>query len=217
MYRTVIKPLLDFLVSAMLLILLSPVFIIVMILLWLSIGESPFFLQRRPGKDSEVFTIIKFKTMNSRRDSEGNLLSDAERLTKLGKFVRKTSLDEIPQLLNVIMGDMSIVGPRPLLIEYLKLYNDFQRQRQDVKPGITGYAQVNGRNAISWEKKFEHDVYYVKNISFALDSKILLKTVKKVIISEGITDANSVTTSNFTGNANYETAEDSHASRTDGI
>jgi lipopolysaccharide/colanic/teichoic acid biosynthesis glycosyltransferase len=188
-----------------------------MILIWLTIGESPFFLQRRPGKNGVIFTIIKFKTMNSQTDSEGNLLSDAERLTKLGKFVRKTSLDEIPQLLNVIKGNMSIVGPRPLLIEYLKLYNDFQKQRHDVKPGITGYAQVNGRNAITWEKKFELDVYYVKNISFALDSKILLKTVKKVIVSEGITDANSVTTSNFTGNEDYETSEDSNATHPDGI
>lgn len=217
MYRTILKPLLDLLVSIVLFILLSPIFLIVMFLLWLSGGESPFFLQQRPGKNGVIFTIIKFKTMNSRKDPQGNLLPDAERLTRIGKFVRKTSLDEIPQLLNVIRGDMSIVGPRPLLIAYLDLYNDFQRQRHEVKPGITGYAQVNGRNAITWEKKFEHDVYYVKNISFVLDLKILLKTVKKVIISEGITEANSATTSNFTGNENNEKSEDSHAARTDGL
>jgi len=170
-----------------LLTVLSPVFVIVTVLLLFAMGGSPFFFQRRPGKNERIFTIIKFRTMNNNKDNSGVLLPDAQRLSGIGKFVRSTSLDEIPQLLNVISRDMSIVGPRPLLPEYLPLYNEFQKQRHDVRPGITGYAQVNGRNAINWEKKFELDVYYVKNCSFVLDFCILLKTIKKVFVREGIT------------------------------
>jgi lipopolysaccharide/colanic/teichoic acid biosynthesis glycosyltransferase len=147
---------------------------------------KPFFFQTRPGKNAKLFRIIKFKTMNDKKDSNGNLLLDSQRLTKIGSFVRKTSLDEIPQLLNVLLGDMSLVGPRPLLPDYLPFYNEFQNQRHLVKPGITGWAQVNGRNAISWEQKFEYDVFYVKNCNFILDLKIVFLTVKKVFVSEGI-------------------------------
>jgi lipopolysaccharide/colanic/teichoic acid biosynthesis glycosyltransferase len=161
---------------------------------------KPFFIQRRPGKNGKIFSIVKFKTMNDRKDADGNLLSDAERLTKVGSFVRKTSLDEIPQLINVVKGDMSLIGPRPLLVQYLPLYNDFQKNRHNVRPGITGWAQVNGRNAISWEKKFEYDVWYVNNISLILDIKIVLLTIKKVFISEGINADNVATTEPFTGN-----------------
>ena len=160
----------------------------------------PFFLQVRPGKDEKLFSIIKFRTMNNKKDAKGELLSDSDRLTKTGAFVRRTSLDEIPQLLNVIKGDMSLVGPRPLLPQYLVLYNDFQKKRHLVKPGITGFAQVNGRNAISWSKKFELDVHYVENISFLFDVKILLKTFLKVIKSDGISDGKTQTVTYFTGN-----------------
>src|SRR5690606_31873546 len=142
----------------------------------------PFFLQPRPGKGGEVFKIIKFKTMNDKKDADGNLLSDAERLTPIGAFIRKTSLDEIPQLINVLKGDMSLIGPRPLLVQYLPLYNEFQKRRHEVRPGMTGWAQVNGRNTISWDKKFEYDVWYVDHLSFLLDMKILLLTIKKVFV-----------------------------------
>ena len=197
MYSKIVKPILDFLLAVIGFIILLPVFLLVTILLFIANQGKPFFIQRRPGKNCKVFSIIKFKTMNDRKDTNGNLLSDAERLTTVGKFVRKTSLDEIPQLLNVIKGDMSLVGPRPLLTDYVQLYNEFQNQRHNVKPGITGWAQVNGRNAISWDKKFELDVFYIHNISFWLDLKILLLTVKKVLISEGITAEESVTSEPF--------------------
>lgn len=182
------------------LIVLSPVFIIVCTVLLIKNNGRVFFVQQRPGRKEKIFKVIKFKTMNDRKDESGNLLPDAERLTKTGAFIRKTSLDEIPQLINVIKGDMSLIGPRPLLIQYLPLYNEFQKKRHDVRPGITGWAQVNGRNAISWEKKFEYDVWYVNNIHFLLDLKILFLTVKKVLRSEGITEKNSATTENFKGN-----------------
>src|SRR5690606_6089978 len=159
------------------LVLLSPIFIIVMVGLYFANQGKPFFFQERPGLNEKIFKIIKFKTMNDKKDSDGNLLSDAERLTTVGKFVRKTSLDEIPQLLNVIKGEMSLIGPRPLLTQYMHLYSPYQNRRHEVKPGITGWAQVNGRNAIDWETKFDLDVYYVENISFLFDVKILLKTV----------------------------------------
>ncbi|WOC51494.1 hypothetical protein BPO_0847 [Bergeyella porcorum] len=168
--------------------------------LYIANGGKPFFFQLRPGKDGKIFKIIKFKTMNDKKDSDGNLLPDADRLTKIGSFVRKTSLDEIPQLLNVIKGDMSLIGARPLLPSYLELYNDFQRRRNEVKPGITGWAQVNGRNSISWEKKFEYDVWYVDNISFLLDCKILLLTILKVFKSEGINEEGQATSQEFKGN-----------------
>lgn len=181
-------------------IFLLPIFLIVTIFLYFANEGKPFFSQVRPGKNEKLFKIIKFKTMNDKKDSNGNLLSDAERLTSVGKFVRKTSLDEIPQLINVIKGDMSLIGPRPLLVQYLPLYNEEQKKRHQVKPGITGWAQVNGRNAISWESKFEYDVWYVNHLSFVLDLKILFLTIKKVIISEGISANGEATTNYFKGN-----------------
>jgi lipopolysaccharide/colanic/teichoic acid biosynthesis glycosyltransferase len=200
MYQSIIKPFFDFISATMGLILLSPIFIIVTILLTFANDGKPFFFQLRPGKNGKIFKIIKFKTMNDRKDQLGNLLPDAQRLTKIGAFVRKTSLDEIPQLINVIIGDMSIVGPRPLLTTYMHLYNEFQNRRHEVKPGITGLAQVNGRNAISWDEKFAFDVQYVDKISFVLDVKILFKTVLKVIKSDGINAANAATIEPFDGN-----------------
>jgi lipopolysaccharide/colanic/teichoic acid biosynthesis glycosyltransferase len=161
---------------------------------------KPFFFQKRPGKHGKIFKVIKFKTMNDKKGANGELLPDVDRLTKLGIFVRKTSLDEIPQLLNVLKGDMSLIGPRPLLPEYLPLYNETQKKRHDVKPGITGWAQVNGRNAISWKKKFEYDIWYVENLSFILDIKIIFKTIIKVVRSEDINTENQATTVKFTGN-----------------
>jgi lipopolysaccharide/colanic/teichoic acid biosynthesis glycosyltransferase len=203
MYRKIVKPLLDFFVALAGLLLVSPIFIFVMIGLFFANQGKPFFFQTRPGKNAKLFRIIKFKTMNDKKDTHGNLLPDAARLTKVGQFVRKTSLDEIPQLLNVLIGDMSLVGPRPLLPDYLPFYNEFQKQRHLVKPGITGWAQVNGRNAISWEQKFEYDVWYVKNVSFYLDCKILFLTIKKVAVSEGITQKGEVTMQAFKG-TNHE-------------
>lgn len=200
MYKYFFKRLLDFLVALLGFVLLSPVFILVMIGLFFVNQGKPFFFQRRPGKDGAVFNIVKFKTMNEKRDHQGILLPDNQRLTKIGAFVRKTSLDEIPQLLNVIKGDMSLIGPRPLLVQYLPLYNDFQKKRHLVRPGITGWAQVNGRNAISWEQKFIYDIWYVENLNFFLDVKILFLTIKKVIISEGISQEGEVTMEAFKGN-----------------
>lgn len=199
MYKNIVKPIIDFFSATIVLILFLPIFIIVTLFLILANKGNPFFLQPRPGKGGKVFTIIKFKTMNDKKDDFGNLLPDEDRLTKVGSFVRKTSLDEIPQLLNVLKGDMSIVGPRPLLTNYLHLYNDFQNRRHEVKPGITGWAQVNGRNAISWDKKFEYDVWYVNNISFSVDLKILFKTIVKVLKSDGINAANAATIEPFNG------------------
>lgn len=201
-YITIIKPFLDFTVALLAFTILLPVFIIVVLLLTVANSGKPFFFQLRPGRNEHIFKVIKFKTMNDRKDENGTLLPDAQRLTAIGNFVRKTSLDEIPQLLNVIKGDMSIVGPRPLLVEYLPLYNDIQKHRHDVRPGITGWAQVNGRNAIGWKQKFEYDIWYVNNISFLLDLRILLKTVRNVVISEGISSATSVTMEKFTGKEN---------------
>lgn len=200
-YKNYIKRLLDVIVAFFALLILSPVFIIATIGLYFVNAGKPFFFQIRPGKNEKLFRIIKFKTMNDKKDANGYLLPDAQRLTKIGNFVRKTSLDEIPQLLNVIKGDMSLIGPRPLLPRYLELYNDFQRRRNEVKPGITGWAQVNGRNNISWDKKFELDVWYVDHLSFLLDMKILLLTVKKVFISEGINEEGQATATEFTGNS----------------
>lgn len=200
MYNNYFKCLFDFLLSFTGFIILLPVFLVITILLYIVNKGTPFFIQERPGKDERLFSIIKFKTMNDKRDMQGYLLPDAERLTSVGSFVRKTSLDEIPQLLNVIKGDMSLVGPRPLLIEYLPLYNEMQKQRHAVRPGITGWAQVNGRNTISWQQKFEYDVWYVDHCSFLLDMKILFLTVLKVFKSEGISSETSVTMEPFTGN-----------------
>lgn len=200
MYKSLFKRLFDFAAALVGIVLLGPVFILVTIGLYFANQGKPFFFQVRPGKNEKLFKIIKFKTMNDRKDANGNLLSDAERLTKIGSFVRKTSLDEIPQLLNVLIGDMSLIGPRPLLPEYLPLYNEFQSKRHDVKPGISGWAQVNGRNAISWPQKFEYDVWYVEHLSLLLDIKILFLTVKKVFISEGISQEGQVTAERFEGN-----------------
>jgi lipopolysaccharide/colanic/teichoic acid biosynthesis glycosyltransferase len=199
MYKNIVKPTIDFLMATITFIVLIPIFCAVAILLFLNTKENPFFTQRRPGKSEKLFTIIKFKTMSNTRDSNGNLLPDDKRLSGLGKWIRSTSLDEIPQLLNVIMGDMSFVGPRPLLPEYLPLYNEFQKQRHLVKPGITGYAQVKGRNAISWEKKFELDCFYVKKISFVLDCQIMVKTVLHVFLRKNINAVDSATKERFKG------------------
>lgn len=199
MYKTYLKPFIDFLAALLWLLVLSPVFLVVWMGLGIANNGKPFFFQQRPGKGDKLFTIIKFKTMNERRDAAGQLLPDAKRLTAVGSFVRKTSLDELPQLLNVLKGDMSFVGPRPLLPEYLPLYNETQRKRHKVKPGITGWAQVNGRNAISWEQKFEYDVWYVENQSLVLDLKILFLTLKKVMVSEGISAEGQATIEAFKG------------------
>lgn len=199
MYKNYLKRFVDVALSLTALVILSPIFLLALISLFFVNQGEPFFFQKRPGKFSRTFKIIKFKTMNDQKDEDGNLLSDAERLTSVGKFVRKTSIDEIPQLINVIKGDMSLVGPRPLLVEYLPLYNKFQKKRHNVRPGITGWAQVNGRNAISWEEKFELDVWYVENLSFRLDVKILLKTIKKIFLREGISQKGQATMEVFKG------------------
>lgn len=184
----------------MALLILSPLLLIATILLFLANKGNPFFVQKRPGKNGEIFKIVKFKTMTDEKDSIGHLLPDSQRLTTIGKFIRKTSLDEIPQLWNVLLGDMSIIGPRPLLPQYLQLYTSHQYKRHNLKPGITGWAQVNGRNAISWTQKFEYDVWYVQNVSFLVDMEILFKTVQKVLVSEGINSENMATTEPFNGN-----------------
>jgi lipopolysaccharide/colanic/teichoic acid biosynthesis glycosyltransferase len=199
MYKNFLKSVSDFFIAFLGVLVLSPLLLIVTVGLFFANQGKPFFFQLRPGKNGKHFNIIKFKTMNDKMDTTGVLLNDAARLTKIGSFVRKTSLDEIPQLINVIKGDMSLIGPRPLLPEYLPLYNEFQNKRHEVKPGITGWAQVNGRNAISWEKKFEYDVWYVNNISFILDVKIFFLTVKKVFVREGINMEGQVTTKAFKG------------------
>lgn len=201
MYQTTLKPLLDFFAAIIALILLSPLLVIVGVMLSLSNRGNPFFVQKRPGKDGRIFKIIKFRTMTDQRDRHGNLLPDDQRLTFMGKVVRKSSLDELPQLINVVKGDMSLVGPRPLLPEYLELYNEEQQKRHDVKPGITGWAQVNGRNALSWEEKFTYDVEYVERISPRLDAKIILTTVEKVVRRHGVNANNYVTMEAFKGNA----------------
>ena len=201
MYKNYIKRIIDLLLAVIGFLIISPVFLLLWLLLAVANkGAGAFFTQERPGKNERIFRVIKFKTMTDERDSEGNLLPDAERLTKMGKFVRSTSLDEIPQLLNVIKGDMSLIGPRPLLVQYLPLYDEKQKRRHVVRPGITGWAQVNGRNAISWEEKFELDVWYVEHISLGLDIKIILRTIKNVLVREGINSDTSATMEAFKGN-----------------
>lgn len=202
MYRKFFKSILDVILALIGFIILLPLFIIITLFLAFANYGKPFFTQERPGYKGKIFNIVKFKTMNDKKDKNGNLLSDAERLTTIGKFVRKTSLDEIPQLLNVIKGDMSLIGPRPLLTQYMNLYSPYQNRRHEVKPGITGWAQINGRNAIDWETKFDLDIFYVENISFLLDVKILFKTVKKILIKEGINAVDSATIEPFSGNTN---------------
>lgn len=200
MYRCCLKTIIDRLLALTGLILASPLFLIVFLLLLIANRGEPFFFQRRPGLHGKIFRIVKFRTMNNRRDERGDLLPDAERLTAVGRFVRKTSLDEIPQLINVLKGEMSLIGPRPLLPEYLPLYNVEQARRHDVRPGITGWAQVNGRNAIDWQTRFRLDAWYADHLSFALDAKILWLTILKVFRSEGISAAGSATMEKFTGN-----------------
>ncbi|WP_263603298.1 sugar transferase [Chryseobacterium sp. PET-29] len=200
MYKNLLKRVIDFLIAFSGLILLSPVFLIVLVVLYFQNDGKPFFFQRRPGLNEKMFNIIKFKTMTDKKDSKGNYLPDADRLTPMGSFIRQTSLDEIPQLINVLKGDMAIIGPRPLLPQYLPLYNESQKRRHEVRPGITGWAQVNGRNAISWAKKFELDVWYIDHVSFVLDCKIVLLTIKKVFKKEGINKEGQATTEAFNGN-----------------
>ena len=200
MYKIFFKPLLDFVLSFLGLIISSPIFLIVFIALLLANKGKVFFLQKRPGKNEEIFKIIKFRTMNDKKDAHGNLLPDEERLTTIGKLVRKTSLDEIPQLINVLLGNMSLIGPRPLLPEYLPLYNDVQKKTHLIKPGITGWAQINGRNAVEWEKKFIFDVWYVENLSFLLDLQIMFLTLKKVLKLEGVNREGEATNIAFKGN-----------------
>ena len=201
MYRSFLKRLIDFSLVFCALVICCPVLFI--IALWLHFankGAGVFFLQNRPGRDGKIFKVIKFKTMTDERDSKGCLLPDEQRLTKVGKFVRSTSIDELPQLINVLKGDMALIGPRPLLPQYLPLYSKKQARRHEVRPGITGWAQVNGRNVISWTKKFELDVWYVDHCSFLLDLKIFLLTIRKVFVREGISSDTSVTMEPFTGN-----------------
>jgi undecaprenyl phosphate N,N'-diacetylbacillosamine 1-phosphate transferase len=201
MYKNYIKHTIDFILAILALVLLSPLFIVVCVLLCITNKGSVFFTQIRPGMDEKPFELIKFKTMNDNKDENGNLLSDAKRLTTIGQWIRKLSLDEMPQLLNVIMGDMSLIGPRPLLMEYLSLYNSTQRQRHTIKPGITGWAQINGRNTIDWETKFEYDIWYVKNCGAWLDIRILYFTVIKVLKIEGVSSETSVTMEKFRGSS----------------
>lgn len=200
MYPHFFKRVIDFLVAFVVIILLLPVLLMVAVILWINNGGSIFFMQQRPGKNEKLFRVIKFKTMNDKRDQQGNLLPDKQRLTAAGKFIRSTSVDELPQLINVLKGDMSLIGPRPLLPKYLPLYNEEQKKRHHVRPGITGWAQVNGRNAISWAQKFEYDVWYVNNLSFLVDLKIVWLTIKKIAIREGINSDGSTTMFPFTGN-----------------
>lgn len=201
MYKSYIKRAFDFTIVLIALLIICPILLVITI--WLHFankGAGAFFFQERPGKDAKIFKVIKYKTMTDERDSDGKLLPDAKRLTKVGQFVRKTSLDEIPQLINVLKGDMSLIGPRPLLVQYLPLYSKEQARRHEVRPGITGWAQVNGRNAISWEQKFEYDLCYVNNLSFLLDLKIIFLTIKKVFKSEGISQEGNATMEAFKGN-----------------
>ena len=200
MHSSVFKRLFDIIFSASGLIICSPVFLILIILLSVVNKGEPFFFQRRPGKNGKIFSLIKFKTMTDIKDMDGEILADKFRLTKIGSVIRRASLDELPQLINVLKGEMSFVGPRPLLAEYLPLYTEEQRKRHNVKPGITGWAQVNGRNALSWKEKFEYDIWYVENISLKLDFKILMKTIFAIFSSKGITSRSSVTMEKFIGN-----------------
>ena len=199
MYKKYIKRLLDFILSLCAIIVLSPVLLIVALLVRTKLGTPVIFKQERPGLNEKIFTLYKFRTMTDEKDDQGNLLPDDIRLTKFGKTLRSTSLDELPELFNILKGDMSIVGPRPLLVRYLPLYNEHQKHRHDVRPGFTGYAQVNGRNSITWEDKFDKDVEYINKCSFLLDVKIILKTIKVVFVREGISSETSATMEEFRG------------------
>ena len=200
MYSQFFKRLIDVLISLLGIIVLFPILLLITISLVISNNGKPFFYQNRPGKNGAIFTIIKFKTMNDKKDKQGKLLPDFQRMTHIGSYIRKYSLDEIPQLFSVLKGDMSLIGPRPLLVEYLPRYSERQRKRHNVKPGITGWAQVNGRNSINWQKKFELDIYYVENLSFLLDLKIIMKTLVKVFRKEGVNSSDSNTMTIFEGN-----------------
>lgn len=199
MYAKYIKRMLDFILSLIALIVLSPLMIIIGILVRIKLGRPVIFKQKRPGKDEKIFTLYKFKTMTDEKDEQGNLLADEKRLTKFGKFLRSTSLDELPELWNILKGEMAIVGPRPLLVEYLPLYNEEQKHRHDIKPGLTGLAQISGRNAIQWEEKFKEDIEYVNNITFIQDTKIILKTFIKVFKKDGINQEGNATIRKFEG------------------
>lgn len=199
MYQQVIKPVFDFLLALGLIFIFSPIMLTIYVLAFFYVGQPVVFTQSRPGKHGKIFTVFKFRTMTNERDNDGELLPDHLRLHGFGKFIRSTSLDELPQLFNVLFGDMSFVGPRPLLVEYLPLYSKTQARRHDVKPGITGLAQVNGRNAIGWPQKFAYDVEYVDNISLLLDLKILFLTAKKVLIRDGVSQEGHVTMEKFKG------------------
>lgn len=202
MYRYFFKRLFDFVLALIAIIVLSPVLLITAFFVRSKLGSPIIFKQERPGKNEKIFTLYKFRTMTDEKDDKGNLLPDEVRLTKFGKMLRSTSLDELPELFNILLGDMSIVGPRPLLVRYLPLYNKQQKHRHDVRPGFTGWAQCNGRNSISWEEKFDLDVYYVNHISLLLDVKIIFKTVKIVLCREGISSETSVTMEEFRGTSN---------------
>lgn len=199
MYRKYIKRGLDVSLSAVAIFILVPVYIVLYFIVWKKMGRPVFFTQERPGKDGKIFKMYKFRTMTNEKDKDGNLLPDEKRLNKFGKFLRSTSLDELPELYNILKGDMSLVGPRPLLVSYLSLYNKKQRHRHDVRPGLTGLAQVKGRNSISWEERFDFDVQYVRELSFLLDVKIILMTVWKVISRDGINEEGNATMTAFTG------------------
>lgn len=199
MYAKYIKRPLDFILSLIAIIILSPLLLVVAILVRIKLGKPVIFKQQRPGKNEKIFTLYKFRTMTDKKDENGNLLPDEQRLTKFGKALRSTSLDELPELINILKGDMAIVGPRPLLVEYLSLYNEEQRHRHDVRPGLTGLAQINGRNSISWEEKFKDDIEYVNNITFAQDIKIILKTFVKVFKRDGINQEGNATMRKFEG------------------
>ena len=202
--RLMIKRCFDFTLAFIVLALLSPIFMVLYVLIRIKLGSPVFFPQKRPGLKGKPFNIIKFRTMTDAKDEQGNLLPDDQRITALGQWLRKTSLDELPELFNVLKGDMSLVGPRPLMWKYLDRYTPFQARRHEVKPGITGWAQINGRNAISWEKKFEYDVWYVDHWSLALDGKILIKTFAEVLLRRNVTQENHVTVSEFLGNKNFD-------------
>jgi len=199
LYRNFLKRVFDFTIALIGSIVLLPFSLLIYLIILLLTRENPLFFQSRPGKDERIFKVIKFKTMNNHRDHHGNLLPDSERITPIGKFIRGTSLDEIPQFINVIKGDMSLIGPRPLLVEYLLVYNDFQKRRHEVRPGISGWAQINGRNAISWEEKFKLDVWYVDHLSFKTDLTILWLTILKVFNREGISQPGEATMKKFRG------------------
>lgn len=199
MYKNYLKRVFDCIISIFSLIVLSPIFVILIFVTAIKMKGNPFFIQDRPGKNEKIFRLIKFRTMTQEKDKNGNYLDDSVRLTSYGKWLRSTSLDELPELINIMLGDMAIVGPRPLLVQYLPLYNSEQKHRHDVRPGLTGLAQINGRNTISWQEKFKYDIQYVNNITFFGDLCIILKTIKNVINHEGITSNTSSTVEYFNG------------------